>query len=95
MNKFKNDPDYGDYLYEQEKDRQIDAAIERQAQKKLDQQVKDFWNKDICMTDSNHSRDTVVFYKGQFIGSYPSLRSANAKAEELYDKIWNQAKGVA
>jgi len=33
--KFRNDPDYGDYLYEQEKDRRADELAEEEARKRV------------------------------------------------------------
>ena len=83
MNKFKNDPDYGDYLHDQKKDRKAEALDEKKAAIR-----KNFWN-DIIMRDSAHSTDICLWYKGQFIGFYPSLRSAQSKSEEMYGALCN------
>jgi hypothetical protein len=83
MNKFKDDPDYGDYKHEEKRDAKREAE-----QKRIDQDKANFWSQDIVMRDSNNSADTCVWYKGQFIGCYRTLRSANSKAEEIFEDLF-------
>jgi len=87
MNKYKNDPDYGDFKLEERRDAKREAEVN-----KLSQSKKTFWGQDLIIRDSAHSSDVCVWYKGQFIGFYQSLRSAQSKAEEIYESLFS---GVA
>jgi D-hexose-6-phosphate mutarotase len=80
MNKFKNDPEYGDYKLEERKDR---LAEELNPTKFFADQ---FW-KDIQFTDSNHHSDTVIWYKGEWMTTKSSYAAAKSYADELLNKL--------
>jgi hypothetical protein len=55
---------------------------------------KQFW-KDLSFTDSNHSSDTVVWYKDQFLTSKRDAASAKAFADQYLQRLLEKEYGQA
>ena len=78
LNNFHDDPDYGDYLRDQQKDRRAEELHSQEAR-------KTFWS-ELSITTSN-TGEHVVWHKDRFIGSYQSLRSAQSKVEDFHQEL--------